>query len=120
MFASVTSKPKKLKHQKKLKKEQKEQAAKDKQSSASVPAGGAAKIKLSYKHKFRLEQLPAEMETLGADITKFEAELADPDLFQKDPDGFNKIIKTLDELRAKLEACEEEWLELEMMREAAS
>ena len=102
------------------KKEQKEQAAKDKQSSASAPAGGAAKIKLSYKHKFRLEQLPAEMESLGADITKFEVELADPDLFQKNPDGFNKIIKTLDELRAKLEACEEEWLELEMMREAAS
>ena len=101
------------------KKAQKEQAAKDKAREAAAPAA-VPKAKLSYKHKFRLEQLPAEMEGLGADIAKLEARLADADFFQKDPDGFNLVIKDLDKLRSKLESCEEEWLELEMLREAAS
>ena len=101
------------------KKAQKEQAAKDKAREAGAPTA-APKAKLSYKHKFRLEQLPAEMEGLGADIAKLEAKLSDADFFQKDPDGFNLVIKDLDKLRSKLESCEEEWLELEMLREAVS
>ena len=43
--------------------------------------------------------------------------MADPKFFAKDPAGFNKMAKDLEELRGKLSAMEEEWLELEMLRE---
>jgi len=57
------------------------------------------------------------MKTLEAQVTKIEAVLADPQLFSSDPDAFNKAISDLDVIKTKLEACEEEWLELEMLRE---
>ncbi|MGI6855359.1 ABC-F family ATP-binding cassette domain-containing protein [Mesorhizobium sp. 1B3] len=81
------------------------------------PARGPAR-KLSYKQKFALETLPKKMEEASATIAKLEAKLADPALFTKDPDAFNKTAAILDKERAALSAMEEEWLELEMLREA--
>ena len=85
----------------------------------TAPNNAAQKSKLSYKHKFRLEQLPSEMAGHEAEIAKIEAILADPNLFSSNPDKFNKAIGDLDSIRTKLEACEEEWLELEMLKEEA-
>jgi ABC transport system ATP-binding/permease protein len=73
--------------------------------------------KLSYKQKFALETLPKEMEALAAEIGTLEAKLADPDLYAKDPQGFSRIAGQLDEKRASLSAKEEQWLDLEMLRE---
>ena len=73
--------------------------------------------KLSYKHKFRLEKLPEEMAQLEERITKLEAELADPKLFNDNPDKYNKLVSELSNAQTTLTTCEEEWLELEMMRE---
>ena len=75
--------------------------------------------KLSYKHKFRLESLPAEMEKIEAEIAGHNQTLADPELYTKDPDLFTRTSNALVEAQMKLAACEEEWLELEMLREAA-
>jgi ATP-binding cassette subfamily F protein uup len=94
----------------------------EKEGRVKVKSGGDAapqKGKLSYKHKFRLEQLPAEMAKHEADIKDIEAILADPNLFSSDPDAFNKAISDLDVVKTKLEACEEEWMELEMLKESA-
>ncbi len=73
--------------------------------------------KLSYKHKFRLEQLPGEIETTEAEITKLETEFSDPDLFQKHPERFNELANALGSAKAHLDALETEWLELEAMKE---
>lgn len=73
--------------------------------------------KLSYKHKFRLESLPAEMEKIEAEIAGHNQTLADPELYTKDPDLFTRTSNALVEAQMKLAACEEEWLELEMLRE---
>ena len=73
----------------------------------------------SYKHKFRLESLPAEMEAIEADIAGYNKELSDPELYAKDPALFNKTSEALVAAQLKLAACEEEWLELEMLREDA-
>ncbi|RLQ88735.1 ABC-F family ATP-binding cassette domain-containing protein [Notoacmeibacter ruber] len=73
--------------------------------------------KLSYKQQFRLEKLPGEMETLNAEIEKDETKLARPDFFSRDPDGFNALAKKLEDTKQKLAAAEEEWLELEMLKE---
>jgi len=83
---------------------------------ATAPAD-KAKGKLSYKQKFALENLPKEMEKVEKDIAAREAKMADPNLFTRDPAAFNKLAADLEKLRASLTKMEEEWLELEMLRE---
>jgi ATP-binding cassette subfamily F protein uup len=79
--------------------------------------GGAAK--LSYKHRYRLEKLPDEMTALEGDIARAEATLADAELFTKDPKKFETNAAMMETAKAALAAAEEEWLQLEMLREAA-
>jgi ABC transport system ATP-binding/permease protein len=43
--------------------------------------------------------------------------MADPAFYGRDPEGFGRLAASLDEQRAALAAMEEEWLELEMLRE---
>jgi ABC transport system ATP-binding/permease protein len=78
----------------------------------------AAAKKLSYKQKFALESLPKKMEAAAARIAELEEKLHDPALFTRDAAGFNRIADALEKERASLTAMEEEWLELEMLREA--
>jgi ATP-binding cassette subfamily F protein uup len=73
--------------------------------------------KLSYKQKFALESLPKKMEAVSAEIGRLEAKLSDPALYAKEPAAYQKLAAALDAERAKLAAMEEEWLELEMLRE---
>jgi ATP-binding cassette subfamily F protein uup len=96
-----------------------EKAEKAKAAPTATASNGApkAKGKLSFKQKFALENLPKEMEKLEAEITKREAKMADPNFFTKDPAGFNKLAGELETFRNKITAMEEEWLELEMLRE---
>lgn len=74
--------------------------------------------KLSYKDQRRL----AELETLTAElpgkITALEAGLADPQLYTRDPAGFERLSRALEMARIQLGAAEEEWLTLEEQREA--
>ncbi|GAB4350532.1 MAG: ABC-F family ATP-binding cassette domain-containing protein [Oricola sp.] len=75
------------------------------------------KARLSYKQKYALETLPGRIEELASAIAGLEQKLADPGLFAKDPDAFSKAAAELDEKRQRHAALEEEWLELEMLRE---
>lgn len=78
-----------------------------------------AKVKLSYKHKFRLENLPDEIDAALEKQKAFEAKLADADYFTKDPEGFNSTIKALEDIQAQIDALETEWLELESLKDGA-
>ncbi|QTN19178.1 ABC-F family ATP-binding cassette domain-containing protein [Brevundimonas sp. AJA228-03] len=78
----------------------------------------ATSRKLSFKDQHRLKELDALIHTLPADIAAHEATLADVNFYARDPSGFASTMKALDGARAKLEAAEEEWLELEAKREA--
>jgi ATP-binding cassette subfamily F protein uup len=93
----------------------KEEKSRPAAGTAPTPKPGAKK--LSYKQKFALETLPARMEETTAAMAALEARLADPQLFVRDAAGFGKLAAQLDEKRAALAAMEEEWLELEMLRE---
>ncbi len=86
----------------------------------SAETAKSAAPKMSYKHKFRLEKLPEEIAETEALITKFEAALARPDLFTKDPDGFTKIAAALEQSKDKLDRLETEWLELEALKDDLS
>ena len=85
--------------------------------TATVQAPRTSGKKLSYKQRFALETLPKRMEENSAKIAGLEAKLADPALFTRDPEGFQKIARSLDDERTALSSMEEEWLELEMLRE---
>jgi len=87
--------------------------------TASAHESKKSSVKLSYKHKFRLEKLPDEMAKLEKDIAAAEQKMANPDFYAKDPDGFAKTSMAHQASLEKLSEAEEEWLELEMMREEA-
>ena len=100
--------------------EEKRKAEKaEKAKAAETPAASEnkGKAKLSYKQKFALENLPKEMEKAEKEIAAREAKMADPALFTKDPATFNRLAAEMEKLRASLTSMEEEWLELEMLRE---
>ena len=93
------------------------------EKARSADAGGSsaapktAKGKLSFKQKFALENLPKEMQKAEAEIAKREKEMADPNLFAKNPPRFSALATEMEKLRASIAKMEEEWLELEMLRE---
>lgn len=77
----------------------------------------ARKAKLSFKEKRALETLPAKLETLRADAARFQAALADSNLFARDPASFNKSATDLETTLAAITQAEDEWLALELLRE---
>ena len=83
----------------------------------AAPKAAGATSKLSYKQKFALESLPGKIAEAEAKIAGIEARMAKPDYFSRDPAGFNKDAAALESQRSELEKMEEEWLELEMLRE---
>jgi len=96
---------------------EKQEKAKSTSSSTVSDDAPKAKGKLSFKQKFALENLPKEMEKAQIEIAKREEKMADPNLFTKDPAAFGKLADEMEKLRHKLVTMEEEWLELEMLRE---
>ncbi|MBX5146143.1 ABC-F family ATP-binding cassette domain-containing protein [Rhizobium lentis] len=94
-----------------------EKAAERPKSQEPAPAAGGSKGKLSFKQKFALDNLPKEMAKAEAEIAKREQVMADPNLFTRDPAAFNRLAAEMEKLRTGLTKMEEEWLELEMLRE---
>ncbi|CDZ67235.1 Holdfast attachment protein C [Neorhizobium galegae bv. orientalis] len=88
-------------------------------TDTAAPASGTnkGKGKLSFKQKFALENLPKEMAKAEAEIAAREKKMGDPNLFTKDPAAFNKLAAEMEKLRQSISKMEEEWLELEMLRE---
>ena len=84
-------------------------------AKASAPRGP----KLSFTQTHRLEKLPGEMDRLAAEIGKLAELLSDPDLYARDPGRFAKATAAMAERQAALGRAEEDWMELEALREAA-
>jgi ATP-binding cassette subfamily F protein uup len=101
--------------------DEKKRAERDKPSARSEATtssdGGKQKGKLSFKQKFAIDNLPKQMQAKEVEIAAFEKKMADPRLFSRDPDGFAKIAAQLEAARTDVHRMEEEWLELEMLRE---
>lgn len=67
--------------------------------------------------KYKLEHLPQEIERITQDIARIEQKMADPEFFMRDPDGFAQAANQLSLLKSEREQIENEWLELELIRE---
>jgi ATP-binding cassette subfamily F protein uup len=95
-----------------------EKAAQTEKAKAQVaPAPSPVKRKLSFKEKHALETLPKDIARLEAEIGALNADLAAPSFYTRDPDGFAAKSKALEAAVARKAAAEEQWLELEMLRE---
>jgi len=88
-------------------------------ATPAAPRRSARGPRLSFGQAHRLERLPAEIDRLVAEIARLEAALADPELYVRDPVRFARATEALAGRQAALAAAEEEWLELEALREAA-
>ena len=72
----------------------------------------AAVTRLSFTEKHRLEELPAVMARLAAEIGKLEELLSDAALFAREPVKFKKATEALTTRQSALAEAEEEWLAL--------
>jgi ATP-binding cassette subfamily F protein uup len=83
------------------------------------PAAPAAerRRKLSFKEKHALETLPKTIADLQRQIAGHQKALADPQLFSRDAAKFQAASDGLAKAGAELAAAEDQWLELEMLRE---
>ncbi|MEM1106626.1 MAG: ABC-F family ATP-binding cassette domain-containing protein [Pseudomonadota bacterium] len=83
---------------------------------ARPPATGSPR-KLSFKDEHRLKEIESALPEVGRDITALEQEMADPGLFERDPEGFDARAKRLADLRKHQAEMEEDWLDIEARRE---
>jgi ABC transport system ATP-binding/permease protein len=81
-------------------------------STAARPDSAAKTSTLSFTERKRLDDLPALIARLEAEIGKLNTLLADPDLFTREPVKFRKATEALAERQAALDTAESEWLEL--------
>ena len=87
-----------------------EKQAKNKIINNAQKIDNKRKSGLNFTESHRLEQLPDEIEKLGAEIGKLEEYLSNPALFSEEPLKFKKASEALAERQTALSAAEEEWL----------
>ncbi len=92
---------------------------KDKPAKAASPNAttDAPKRKMKFKEKHALETLPKTMAALNQKANELQAKLDDAQFYIRDRAGFEKVTGDLAETQRKLAAAEEQWLELEILRE---
>jgi ATP-binding cassette subfamily F protein uup len=76
-----------------------------------------AKRRMGFKEKHALETLPKTIAALQAEAHALQAQLADPAFYARDRAAFEKASATLGTLQHKIAVAEEQWLELEILRE---
>jgi ATP-binding cassette subfamily F protein uup len=81
------------------------------------PPAPAAKRKLSFKEKHALETLPNAIAALNGEAAALNAQLADGGFYERDRAGFERASARLSDLQQQIAAAEEQWLELEILRE---
>ena len=86
-------------------------------TAATATEAPPTKRKLMFKDKHALETLPKAIAKLQSEIDTLQSKLADPQFYARDRAAFEKITTALGELQLKIAAAEEQWLELEILRE---
>jgi ATP-binding cassette subfamily F protein uup len=90
-------------------------ASPPKVSGASMKLA-SSKRRLSFKDKHALEELPKQIAGLEAEIAALQKELTDNTLYARDSARFAAIMGRLSEAQKSLSACEDRWIDLEMLR----
>ena len=74
--------------------------------------------RLSFHEQHALQSLPDKIASLQAEVGELLRRLDDRGLYARDPAGFAQASTALAGKQSELEAAEEQWLELEIRREA--
>lgn len=74
-------------------------------------------VKLSYNQQRLLDVLPGEIEQLEKDILQIETELSNPSLYTENPQKFDTLSKELETKQTAKEQKENQWLELQIIKE---
>jgi ABC transport system ATP-binding/permease protein len=90
-------------------------AAKQPEPVAAKPE--PAKRRLMFKDKHALETLPKTIASLQAEMKELQAKIDDAGFYARDRAGFEKVTVQIGELQQRIAAAEEQWLELEILRE---
>ena len=72
---------------------------------------------MGFKDKHALETLPARIEALRSEIAVLQRKLDDPGLYRRDGAKFARLSHALADAQAALAKAEDEWLQLEILRE---
>ncbi len=76
------------------------------------------KTKLSYKDQRELDQLPADIESLEANIAALQETIVAADFYSQDNEFVQRTLQELCEAESSLEQSVERWGELETLRES--
>lgn len=94
-------------------KEQKEQKAGTETSDRKTAKGAGKPVKLSYKLKRELEQLPGQIEVLEQEVEQLQERISAPDFYAGPQDEVARTLEQLQAAEARLEETIERWMELE-------
>ncbi len=97
---------------------ERDKASKD--TTRAAPEPPAAKRRLLFKEKHALETLPKTIADLQAEAAKLQTQLDDSQFYARDRAAFEKTTAALGALQLKIATAEEQWLELEILREELS
>ena len=70
-------------------------------------------VKLSYKLKLELEQLPGQIEELEQEVAGLQEKISQADFYSGPPDEVSATLEALTEKESRLEQVIERWMELE-------
>jgi ABC transport system ATP-binding/permease protein len=76
-----------------------------------------ARRRMTFKDKHALETLPKTIAALQEDLRKLQGKLDDPQFYARDRASFEKVSAEIADLQQRIAAAEEQWLELEILRE---
>jgi ABC transport system ATP-binding/permease protein len=89
----------------------------ERSKTVAAPMPVPAKRKFTFKEKHALDNLPAKIDTLKIELAKLEHILTDATLFTRDSKTFEKTSHRHAAAATALAKAEEQWLELEMLKE---
>ena len=105
----------KLKNKPQSKKENKKPDTPKAETAKAAPKKSG---KLSYNQQRLLEVLPEQISQMEKEICQTEEALSDSSLYTENPQRFDELTQKLEQLKAELEKAENQWLEIEMLRES--
>jgi ATP-binding cassette subfamily F protein uup len=73
-------------------------------------------LKLSYKDKRELEQLPQEIERIETRVSELQSVIADPDFYTQNHEIVQQTLRELSDAESRLEQRVERWGELESIQ----
>ena len=86
-------------------------------TSAAPRSERVSRRRMGFKEKHALETLPARIEALRSETAVLQRKLDDPGLYRRDGAKFARLSHALADAQAALAKAEDEWLQLEILRE---